>query len=78
MFGRVFFNIYLLLKCVTNSHIFFFTNQPSWGKHYKTIYTYIYIALFATKDVFLGSIETSPPGGREEWLGVACRLSSMY
>lgn len=54
--------IYLSLKCVTNSHIFF-TNQPSWGKHYKTD---IYIAPFATKDVFIGSIETSPPGGRED------------
>lgn len=65
MFGRVFFNIYLLLKCVTNSHIFFLQTNPV-GVNTIKQYTHIYIALFATKNVFLGSIETSPPGGREE------------
>lgn len=66
--------IYLSLKCVTNSHIFLQTN-PVWVNTIKQI---IYIAPFATKDVFIGSIETSPPGGREDWLGVVCRPSSMY
>lgn len=77
MFVRFFF-IYLLLKCVTNSHIFFFLQTNPVGVNTIKQYTHIYIALFATKDVFIGSSETSPPGGREEWLGVAYRLSSMY
>lgn len=60
--------ISLSLKCVTNSQTF--TNQPSWGKHYT-------LSPFATKDVFMHSIETCPPGGREDWPGVVCRSSSM-
>lgn len=65
MFGRVFFfNLFVTQMCYKFSHFFLQTNPV--GVNTIKQYTHIYIALFATKDVFLGSIETSPPGGREE------------